>query len=33
MDRQAVDAGNGRRLTMQETMICDHPDMARYVRL
>jgi ornithine cyclodeaminase/alanine dehydrogenase-like protein (mu-crystallin family) len=32
MYRRAVDAGRGRELTMQETMVFDHPDMARYVR-
>ena len=32
MYRRAVEAGQGRELTMQETMIFDHPDMARYVR-
>jgi ornithine cyclodeaminase/alanine dehydrogenase-like protein (mu-crystallin family) len=33
MYRRAVAAGKGRELTMQETMIFDHPDMAEYVRL
>jgi ornithine cyclodeaminase/alanine dehydrogenase-like protein (mu-crystallin family) len=33
MYRRAVEAGKGRELTMQETMIFDHPNMARYVRL
>jgi hypothetical protein len=33
MDRRAIDAGKGRRLTMQDMMIFDHPDMARHVRL
>ena len=32
MYRRAVDAGKGRELTMQETTVFDHPDMARYVR-
>jgi len=32
MYRRAVDAGRGRELTMQETTIFDHPDMAEYVR-
>ena len=33
MYRRAVAAGKGRELSMQETMIFDHPDMAEYVRL
>jgi hypothetical protein len=33
MDRRAVDAGKGRRLTMRATMIVGHPGMDRYVRL
>ena len=33
MYRRATGAGKGRELTMQETMIFDHPDMASYVRL
>ena len=32
MYRRAVEAGKGRELTMQETMIFDHPNMAEYVR-
>jgi ornithine cyclodeaminase/alanine dehydrogenase-like protein (mu-crystallin family) len=32
MYRRAVDAGKGRELTMQETMIFDHPELAEYVR-
>jgi ornithine cyclodeaminase/alanine dehydrogenase-like protein (mu-crystallin family) len=32
MYRRAVEAGKGRELTMQETMIFDHPDLATYVR-
>jgi ornithine cyclodeaminase/alanine dehydrogenase-like protein (mu-crystallin family) len=32
MYRRAVEAGRGRQLTMQETMIFDHPDLASYVR-
>jgi N-[(2S)-2-amino-2-carboxyethyl]-L-glutamate dehydrogenase len=32
MYRRAVDAGKGRELTMQETMVFDHPNMADYVR-
>ena len=32
MYRRAVEAGKGRQLTMQETMIFDHPDLATYVR-
>ena len=32
MYRRAVEAGKGRELTMQETMIFDHPNMAQYVR-
>jgi ornithine cyclodeaminase/alanine dehydrogenase-like protein (mu-crystallin family) len=32
MYRRAVDAGKGRELTMQETMIFDHPNLAEYVR-
>jgi len=30
--RRAVDAGKGRELTMQETMIFAHPDLGEYVR-
>ena len=33
MYRRATDAGKGHKLTMQETMIFDHPDMAAHVRL
>jgi ornithine cyclodeaminase/alanine dehydrogenase-like protein (mu-crystallin family) len=33
MYRRATGAGKGRELTMQETMIFDHPDMASYIRL
>jgi N-[(2S)-2-amino-2-carboxyethyl]-L-glutamate dehydrogenase len=33
MYRRATDAGKGRELAMQETMIFDHPDMADHVRL
>jgi N-[(2S)-2-amino-2-carboxyethyl]-L-glutamate dehydrogenase len=33
MYRRATGAGKGRELTMQETMIFDHPDMASHVRL
>jgi ornithine cyclodeaminase/alanine dehydrogenase-like protein (mu-crystallin family) len=33
MYRRALEAGKGRTLTMQETMIFDHPNMAEYVRL
>ena len=33
MYRRATAAGRGRELTMQETMIFDHPDMAAHVRL
>ena len=33
MYRRAVDAGKGRELTMQETMIFEHPNLADYVRL
>ena len=33
MYRRAVEAGKGHQLTMQETMIFDHPDMAAHVRL
>ena len=32
MYRRATDAGKGRELTMQETMIFDHPDLSEYVR-
>jgi N-[(2S)-2-amino-2-carboxyethyl]-L-glutamate dehydrogenase len=32
MYRRATEAGRGRRLTMQETMIFEHPDLASYVR-
>jgi ornithine cyclodeaminase/alanine dehydrogenase-like protein (mu-crystallin family) len=32
MYRRAVDAGKGQGLTMQETMIFDHPNLAEYVR-
>jgi hypothetical protein len=32
MYRRAVEAGRGRELTMQETMIFDHPNLAEYVR-
>ena len=32
MYRRAVDAGKGQELTMQETMIFDHPNLAEYVR-
>ena len=32
MYRRATGAGKGRELTMQETMIFDHPSMAEYVR-
>jgi ornithine cyclodeaminase/alanine dehydrogenase-like protein (mu-crystallin family) len=32
MYRRAVDAGRGRELTMQETMIFDHPGMAEHIR-
>jgi hypothetical protein len=32
MYRRAVAAGKGRELSMQETMIFDHPNMAEYVR-
>jgi hypothetical protein len=32
MYRRAVEAGKGRELTMQETMVFDHPNMATYVR-
>jgi ornithine cyclodeaminase/alanine dehydrogenase-like protein (mu-crystallin family) len=32
MYRRAVEAGRGHQLTMQETMIFDHPGMASYVR-
>jgi ornithine cyclodeaminase/alanine dehydrogenase-like protein (mu-crystallin family) len=32
MYRRAVDAGKGQELTMQETMIFDHPNLADYVR-
>jgi ornithine cyclodeaminase/alanine dehydrogenase-like protein (mu-crystallin family) len=33
MYERAVDAGHGQRLTMQETMIFDHPGIADWVRL
>jgi N-[(2S)-2-amino-2-carboxyethyl]-L-glutamate dehydrogenase len=33
MYRRAIGAGKGHELTMQETMIFDHPDMAAHVRL
>lgn len=33
MYRRAREAGKGRELTMQETMVFDHPRMADYVRL
>jgi ornithine cyclodeaminase/alanine dehydrogenase-like protein (mu-crystallin family) len=33
MYRRATDAGKGRHLTMQDTMIFDHPDLAGDVRL
>jgi ornithine cyclodeaminase/alanine dehydrogenase-like protein (mu-crystallin family) len=33
MYRRALEAGRGRQLTMQETMIFDHPGMAAHVRL
>jgi N-[(2S)-2-amino-2-carboxyethyl]-L-glutamate dehydrogenase len=32
MYRRATEAGKGRRLTMQETMIFEHPDLASYLR-
>jgi N-[(2S)-2-amino-2-carboxyethyl]-L-glutamate dehydrogenase len=32
MYRRALEAGKGRQLTMQETMIFDHPNLADYVR-
>jgi N-[(2S)-2-amino-2-carboxyethyl]-L-glutamate dehydrogenase len=32
MYRRAVDAGKGRELTMQETTVFDHPDMAEHIR-
>jgi ornithine cyclodeaminase/alanine dehydrogenase-like protein (mu-crystallin family) len=32
MYRRATDAGKGRQLTMQETMIFEHPDLAGYLR-
>jgi ornithine cyclodeaminase/alanine dehydrogenase-like protein (mu-crystallin family) len=32
MYRRGVEAGRGRQLTMQETMIFDHPNLAGYVR-
>jgi hypothetical protein len=32
MYRRAVQAGRGRELTMQETTIFQHPDLAGYVR-
>ena len=32
MYRRAVEAGKGRELTMQETMIFDHPEHGQYVR-
>jgi hypothetical protein len=33
MYRRALAAGRGRELTMQETTVFDHPNMAAYVRL
>jgi ornithine cyclodeaminase/alanine dehydrogenase-like protein (mu-crystallin family) len=33
MYRRAIDAGKGQRLTMQETMLFDHPRVADHVRL
>ena len=33
MYRRATDADKGRQLTMQDTMIFDHPDLAGHVRL
>jgi N-[(2S)-2-amino-2-carboxyethyl]-L-glutamate dehydrogenase len=32
MYRRAVDAGKGRELSMQETMIFEHPNLSEYVR-
>jgi N-[(2S)-2-amino-2-carboxyethyl]-L-glutamate dehydrogenase len=32
MYRRAIDAGKGRQLTMQETMIFEHPDLAAHLR-